>query len=163
MMTSWWRHTHILPKSLIWAIISWFQKTTEPKCVTGGCFLVKTNLLRTKWGVNRLSICFFSKVMAAASLVLFYREICQFGAKMMTSSWRHHHNGVKVYIFWKYIGSFIIIPKSGVVACFNKILDRGGNFTPPNHLTYMEKPNHNRVKGELRGQKSCLFYCSKRK
>ena len=42
---------------------------------------------------------------------------------MMTSIWHHHRNDVKVYIFWKYLGSFIIIPKSSVAACLNKILE----------------------------------------
>ncbi len=36
--------------------------------------------------------------------------------------------------------------KRGVISCFSKILDRGGNFTPPNNLAYPKKPNYNRVK-----------------
>ena len=37
--------------------------------------------------------------------------------------------------------------KSGAVARFTKILDRGGNLTPsPNQQTYIEKPIHNMVK-----------------
>ena len=41
--------------------------------------------------------------------------------------------------------------KSGAVARFTKILDRGDNFTPsPNKRTYIEKPIHNRVNIEDR-------------
>ena len=37
--------------------------------------------------------------------------------------------------------------KGGVIACFRKILDRGGSFAPPpNNLAYPKKPNYNMVK-----------------
>ena len=45
------------------------------------------------------------------------------------------------------------MPKSGVIACFSKILGLeggGGYFTPsPNNLAYLKKLNYNRVKGHL--------------
>ena len=46
------------------------------------------------------------------------------------------------------------IPSCGVnfslIASFLKILDKGVILPPPNHLTYMKKPNQNRVKVILR-------------
>ena len=44
--------------------------------------------------------------------------------------------------------------KIGAIARFTKILDMGGNFTPPpNPLTSMEKPNHNSVNQHFEDRK----------
>ena len=114
-LTKIWRHYDVIVtsypnfiKSVISAIFSWPQQLTMPKRGIRNYFWVKTNLLGTKWGVNQLSISFGSKVTAAASLVLSGTDIGHFGAKMMTSSWRHHHTCNKIYIFWKYLWSFTI-------------------------------------------------------
>ena len=123
IMTSLWRHTRISSKSVISVIISWPQQLTTQKYGIRNYLWVKINLLETKWGVNQLSISFGSKVTAAASLVLSGTDIGHFGAKMMTSSWRHHHTCNKIYIFWKYLCCFTIMQKIGVIPCFIRILD----------------------------------------
>ena len=63
--------------------------------------------------------------------------------------WRHQKYWVKKNLF-DFFWNFLWFPSYGVnfsfIASFLKILDRGVILPLPNHLTYMKKPNQNRVK-----------------
>ena len=39
--------------------------------------------------------------------------------------------------------------RNGAIAPFTNFLDRGGVILPPNPLTSIEKPNHNKVKATI--------------
>ena len=75
----------------------------------------------------------------AASSVLPETEIRQYGVKVMTSLWRYRHFFQKLYIFRKYLYCTTSMQKGGVIACFRKILDRGGSFTPPQQSNVPKK------------------------
>ena len=51
--------------------------------------------------------------------------------------------------------------KGGVIACFKKILGRGGSFPPPpNNLAYPKNLNYNRVNGASNlGKLGCPYNC----